>query len=351
MLRTIYQAITGSRPPSDDEDGEFIPEELDEDDQVIIQPSSVRRKPTHIDSDSDAPLEQAKKDSIQAIMDNTPAPVITNLLGETPANIKRGPGRPRKKPLEPGQTPPPRKTSSQSQINSIKQVKPLEERSYKEVFPDLKLNMRIVISRQSNADLQVKKGADVVGETNEGPSLNSSPDKPNLSLIPVQTVLPSIPFVPMKHVPVASFRKITQPDLEIDSTPVQAIFKRPENEYIVYEEPTEGQLDQIVEYDMDAQDKYWLATINEQRLKDLSGFISESFFEQAMDRLEKEWFSLTKDIVREKKDIFEYPEDISCAICDDGECDNSNAIVFCDECNIAVHQGMSCSLEGSGLNW
>lgn len=77
-----------------------------------------------------------------------------------------------------------------------------------------------------------------------------------------------------------------------------------------------------------------------------------------MDRLEKEWFDLvspsfplppyprlssiicttkTKNIP--KTDMAMPSEDSTCAICDDSEGENSNAIVFCDGCNLAVHQG------------
>ncbi|RXK35381.1 hypothetical protein M231_07371 [Tremella mesenterica] len=112
-------------------------------------------------------------------------------------------------------------------------------------------------------------------------------------------------------------------------------FERPEH-YIRYIEPIEAELAVQVEYDMDEQDKEWLDAVNAERTKDQSGPISYEVFEIIMDKLEKEWFNLIKRIPQPASHL--PVEDSRCAVCDDGEGENSNAIVFCDGCNLAVHQ-------------
>ncbi|KAF8825627.1 hypothetical protein HHX47_DHR6000201 [Lentinula edodes] len=101
-------------------------------------------------------------------------------------------------------------------------------------------------------------------------------------------------------------------------------------------EPLEAELARQVEYDMDEQDKEWLDNLNAERRKEQMDKISYETFEIIMDRLEKEWFDLTKNMP--KADFAMPSEDSTCAICDDSEGENSNAIVFCDGCNLAVHQ-------------
>ncbi|KAG5651329.1 hypothetical protein H0H81_009082 [Sphagnurus paluster] len=112
-------------------------------------------------------------------------------------------------------------------------------------------------------------------------------------------------------------------------------FHRPDS-YIRHIEPLESELAKQVEYDMDEQDKEWLDTLNRERKKEQLTQITYEMFEVIVDRLEKEWFNMTKNIP--KPDLAMPSEDSTCAICDDAEGENSNAIVFCDGCNLAVHQ-------------
>ncbi|KAI9022538.1 hypothetical protein DFJ74DRAFT_669843 [Hyaloraphidium curvatum] len=119
--------------------------------------------------------------------------------------------------------------------------------------------------------------------------------------------------------------------------PEENYYRRPEGHYVRYVEPAEMDLYEMTEYDMDEQDRHWLSILNTERKADGDPDVPEAFFEAVMDKLEKEWFTLMKEIPKRREDV-PYPEDIVCNICNDGEAENLNAIVFCDGCNLAVHQ-------------
>ncbi|KAL1613024.1 hypothetical protein SLS60_001256 [Paraconiothyrium brasiliense] len=113
-----------------------------------------------------------------------------------------------------------------------------------------------------------------------------------------------------------------------------------------------------VEYDMDEQDDQWLDTINAQRRDEGVEAIKPAIFEVTITQIEKEWHALEKRIPKPnpKPPQTHRPrsssaaavngepagqgdeQDTKCAVCDDGDCENTNAIVFCDGCDLAVHQ-------------
>ncbi|KAA8896111.1 hypothetical protein FN846DRAFT_893552 [Sphaerosporella brunnea] len=114
----------------------------------------------------------------------------------------------------------------------------------------------------------------------------------------------------------------------------------------------------LVEYDMDEQDDQWLNNYNSKRMITGDNKVSQEVFEFAMTKIEKQWVNLERKMPKVpakphgagwpnrrrssgragEDDEDEGAEDSKCAICDDGECENANAIVFCDGCNLAVHQ-------------
>ncbi len=113
-----------------------------------------------------------------------------------------------------------------------------------------------------------------------------------------------------------------------------------------------------VEYDMDEQDEKWLEAYNTQRKAEQIEPIKPAVFEITMTKIEKEWHALEKRIpkpnpkppqthrprsssaaaVNGETAAAGEEQDSKCAICDDGDCENTNAIVFCDGCDLAVHQ-------------
>ncbi|KAG9234851.1 PHD-finger domain-containing protein [Amylocarpus encephaloides] len=112
-----------------------------------------------------------------------------------------------------------------------------------------------------------------------------------------------------------------------------------------------------VEYDMDEQDDKWLQEFNVERKAMTFEPITREIFEITITKIEKEWHALEKRIPKPnpKPPQTHRPrsssaaavngepqageeQDSKCAICDDGDCENTNAIVFCDGCDLAVHQ-------------
>lgn len=110
--------------------------------------------------------------------------------------------------------------------------------------------------------------------------------------------------------------------------------RRPSS-YYTYQEKTSEELDEEVEYDMDEEDYAWLDLVNDKRRGEGFSPVSQNVFEFLMDRFEKESFFESQG----KGDPHSLiDEDAVCCICMDGECQNSNVILFCDMCNLAVHQ-------------
>ncbi|NWU88415.1 BRPF3 protein, partial [Upupa epops] len=137
-----------------------------------------------------------------------------------------------------------------------------------------------------------------------------------------------------KHVPGVSLH-LPQPKFRVvDSFSQPVAAPLPAAYYRYIEKPPED-LDVEVEYDMDEEDLAWLEMVNEKRRDDGYGTVSADTFELLVDRLEKESYLESRNNGAQQSLV---DEDAFCCVCMDDECHNSNVILFCDICNLAVHQ-------------
>ncbi|XP_034499869.1 bromodomain-containing protein 1 isoform X6 [Ailuropoda melanoleuca] len=140
--------------------------------------------------------------------------------------------------------------------------------------------------------------------------------------------------LPSAHGPLASASALPEPKVRIVEYSPPSAPRRPPVYYKFIEKSAE-ELDNEVEYDMDEEDYAWLEIVNEKRKGDCVSAVSQSVFEFLMDRFEKESYCENQKQGEQQSLI---DEDAVCCICMDGECQNSNVILFCDMCNLAVHQ-------------
>ncbi|KAI3357141.1 hypothetical protein L3Q82_015606 [Scortum barcoo] len=86
---------------------------------------------------------------------------------------------------------------------------------------------------------------------------------------------------------------------------------------------------------MDEEDTAWLEMVNAGRTSEGYSAVSPDIFELLVDRLEEEAYREARSRAPSQSTI---DDDAFCCVCLDDECLNSNVILFCDSCNLAVHQ-------------
>lgn len=90
-----------------------------------------------------------------------------------------------------------------------------------------------------------------------------------------------------------------------------------------------------VDYFMDSEDIQWLAKYNK---GEGSSALTEDEFERIIDTLEKMAFKLDCNQQSQMLQMEINNSNDVCVVCLDGVSEDANQIVYCDGCNMAVHQ-------------
>ncbi|KAL5110854.1 Protein Jade-1 [Taenia crassiceps] len=93
-------------------------------------------------------------------------------------------------------------------------------------------------------------------------------------------------------------------------------------------------------YNMDDLDHAWVATVNEERARLHQEKIQDWMLEDVLDAAEQICFvkSHLSALTDEGLKNLEYDEDAKCDICQSYNGEDGNELVFCEKCNVCVHQ-------------
>lgn len=128
------------------------------------------------------------------------------------------------------------------------------------------------------------------------PLASRMPQPPSLADVDLPALLDPEARAKLGTLPRPRYTKIEESALALAAENEEMHYRRPEGHYIRYVDPTEIELYENTEYDMDEQDRYWLSVLNAERKTDGEPDVPEAFFEAVIDKLDKEWFNLVGDI-------------------------------------------------------
>lgn len=105
-------------------------------------------------------------------------------------------------------------------------------------------------------------------------------------------------------------------------------------------------------YDLDDMDIHWLHALNQQRDRLGEEPIHELTMERAMEGLERQCHDNMNHAIETVEGLgIEYDEDVICDVCRSPDSEEGNDMVFCDKCNICVHQACYGIVKVPVGNW
>ncbi|XP_075056009.1 protein Jade-1 isoform X2 [Mixophyes fleayi] len=111
--------------------------------------------------------------------------------------------------------------------------------------------------------------------------------------------------------------------------------------------------DGMCRYDLNEMDVVWLELINEDFKEMGMPQLDEYIMERAMEEFEQRCYDNMNHAIETVEGLgIEYDEDVVCDVCQSPDGEDGNEMVFCDKCNICVHQacyGILKVPEGSWL--